>query len=48
MSSDRQKGKAEKFEGNNCKKVYDQHIETLMKKVNTYHKFMSELYLKVV
>ena len=51
MSSDSQKGKAEKFEGDNFKKVYDHHIETLTKlrkKVNTYHKVMSELYLRVV
>ena len=50
MSSDSQKSKAEKFEGDNFKKVYDWHIETLTKlkkKVNTYHKFMSALYLKV-
>ncbi|KAF8803276.1 hypothetical protein BYT27DRAFT_7110256, partial [Phlegmacium glaucopus] len=50
-SSNSQKGKAEKFEGDNFKKVYDRHIETLMKlkkKVNTYHKFMSELYSKVI
>jgi hypothetical protein len=26
MSSDSQKGEAEKFEGDNFKKVYDQHI----------------------
>ena len=46
-----QKGKAEKFEGDNFKKVYDHHIETLTKlkeKANAYHKFMLELYLKVV
>jgi len=50
MSSNSQKAKAEKFEGDNFKKVYDQHMETLMKlkkKINTYHKFMAELYLKV-
>ena len=51
MSADSQKAKAEKFEGDNFKKVYDQHVETLTKlkkKVNTYHKFMSELYSKVM
>ena len=51
MSSDSQKGKAEKFEGDNFKKVYNHHMETLMKlkkKVNTYHKFMSEFYSKVM
>lgn len=50
-SSDSQKGKAEKFEGDNFKKVYDRHLETLTKlkkKANTYHKFMLELYLKVM
>jgi hypothetical protein len=50
MSADSQKARAEKFEGDNFKKVYDRHIETLTKlkrKVNAYHKFMSELYLKV-
>ena len=51
MSSDSQKAKAKKFEGDNFKKVYDQHIETLnklKKKINTYHKFMVELYSKVM
>ncbi|KAF8815657.1 hypothetical protein BYT27DRAFT_7079530, partial [Phlegmacium glaucopus] len=51
MSSDSQKAKAEKFKGNNFKRVYDRHMETLMKlkkKINTYHKFMAELYLKVI
>ena len=50
MSSNSQKAKAKKFEGDNFKKVYDQHLETLMKlkkKINTYHKFMVELYSKV-
>ena len=50
-SSNSQKGKAEKFKGDNFKRVYDHHIETLMKlkkKTNTYHKFMLELYSKVV
>jgi hypothetical protein len=50
MSADSQKAKGEKFEGDNFKKVYDRHIETLTKlkkKVNTYHKIMSELYSKV-
>jgi hypothetical protein len=50
MTSDSQKVKAEKFEGDNFKKVYSWHVETLMKlkkKVNSYHKFMSELYSKV-
>jgi len=50
-SSDNQKDKAEKFEGDNFKNAYDWHIETLMKlkkKVNAYHKFMLELYSKVV
>ena len=50
MSADSQKAKAKKFEGDNFKKVYDWHVETLMKlknKVNAYHKFMSELYSKV-
>ena len=51
MSSESQKAKTEKFEGDNFKKVYDRHIETLTKlkkKVNTYHKFMLALYLKVM
>ena len=50
-SSNSQKGKAEKFEGDNFKKVYDRHLETLTKlkkKANAYHKFMSELYSKVM
>jgi len=47
---DSQKAKAEKFEGEIFKKVYDRHIDTLTKlkkKVNAYHKFMLELYSKV-
>ena len=43
--------RAEKFEGNNFKKVYDRHVETLTKlkmKVNAYHQVMSSLYSKVV
>ena len=52
MSSDSSKAaKAEKFEGDNFKKVYDQHVETLLKlknKVNTYHQIMSTLYSKIV
>ena len=43
--------RAEKFKGNNFKKVYDQHVETLTKlkmKVNMYHQVMSSLYSKVV
>ena len=51
MSADSQKAKAEKFEGENFKKVYNRHIETLTKlkkKVNAYHKFMLELYSKVM
>ena len=50
MSSESQKAKAEKFEGDNFKKVYNRHLETLTKlkrKINTYHKFMAELYAKV-
>ena len=50
MSTDSQKTKAERFEGDNFKKVYDRHVETLTKlknKANAYHKFMSELYSKV-
>ena len=45
-----QKGKGEKFEGDNFKKVYDRHMETLgllKKKINTYHQVMSTLYSKV-
>ena len=41
--------RAEKFEGDNFKKVYDQHVETLTKlkmKVNAYHQVMSSLYQK--
>ena len=52
MSSDGSKAaKAEKFEGDNFKKVYDRHVETLSKlksKVNTYHQIMSTLYSKIV
>ena len=52
MSSDGSKAaKAENFEGNNFKKVYDRHVETLSKlksKVNTYHWIMSTLYSKIV
>lgn len=52
MSSDSSKAaKAEKFEGDNFKKVYDRHVETLLKlknKVNTYHHIMSTLYSKIV
>ncbi|KIM47377.1 hypothetical protein M413DRAFT_22059 [Hebeloma cylindrosporum] len=43
--------KSEKFEGDNFKKVYDRHVETLSKlkkKVNTYHHVMSTLYSKAV
>ena len=47
MSTDSQKTKAERFKGDNFKKVYNQHIETLKKKANAYHKFISELYSKV-
>ena len=50
MSSESQKAKVEKFEGDNFKKVYNRHLETLTKlkkKINTYHKFMAELYSKV-
>jgi hypothetical protein len=52
MSSDSSKAaRAEKFEGDNFKKVYDRHVETLSKlkmKVNAYHQVMSSLYSKVV
>jgi hypothetical protein len=52
MSSDSSKVvRAEKFEGDNFKKVYDWHAETLSKlkkKVNTYHQLMSTLYSKVM
>ncbi|EDR06121.1 uncharacterized protein LACBIDRAFT_329281 [Laccaria bicolor S238N-H82] len=50
MSADSQKAKAKKFEGDNFKKVFNRHIDNLTKlkkKVNTYHKIMSELYAKV-
>ena len=43
--------RAEKFEGNNFKKVYNWHVKTLTKlkmKVNAYHQVMSSLYSKVV
>ena len=42
--------KGDKFEGENFKRVYDRHVETLTmlkEKVNTYHHIMSRLYLKV-
>lgn len=45
-----QKSKGEKFEGDNFKKVYDRHMDTLVslkKKINTYHQVMSTLYSKV-
>jgi hypothetical protein len=52
MSLDSSKAvRAEKFEGDNFKKVYDRHVETLSKlktKVNAYHQVMSSLYSKVV
>ena len=52
MSLDSSKAaKAEKFKGNNFKKVYDQHVKTLSKlknKVNTYHQVMPTLYSKIV
>ncbi|KDR72040.1 hypothetical protein GALMADRAFT_74336, partial [Galerina marginata CBS 339.88] len=44
------RAKAEKFEGDNFKKVYDRHVETLSglkKKVNAHHQVMSSLYSKV-
>lgn len=51
MSSDSSKAeKAEKFEGDNFKEVYDWHVKTLSKlknKVNTYHQVMSTLYSKI-
>jgi hypothetical protein len=49
-NSEGQKNKGEKFEGDNFKKVYDRHMETLgllKKKINTYHQVMSTLYSKV-
>lgn len=52
MSVDSSKAaKAEKFEGDNFKKVYDRHVETLSQlknKINTYHQVMSTLYSKIV
>ena len=52
MSSDSSKAaKAEKFKGDNFKKVYDRHVKTLSKlksKVNTYHWIMSTLYSRIV
>jgi len=52
MSADSSKAaRAEKFEGDNFKNVYDWHVETLSKlkkKVNAYHQVMSSLYSKVV
>ena len=51
MKSDGQKNKGEKFEGDNFKKVYERHIDTLnslKKKINTYHQVMSTLYSKVM
>jgi len=52
MSSDSSKvARAEKFEGDNFRKVYDRHVETLSKskmKVNAYHQVMSSLYSKVM
>ncbi|KAF8810447.1 hypothetical protein BYT27DRAFT_7221976 [Phlegmacium glaucopus] len=52
MSADSSKvARAEKFEGNNFKNVYDRHVKTLSKlkmKVNAYHHVMSSLYSKVV
>ena len=50
LNSEGQKGKGEKFEGDNFKKVYDRHMETLgllKKKINTYHQVTSTLYSKV-
>ena len=50
FSSDGQKNKGEKFEGDNFKKVFDRHMDTLgllKKKINTYHQVMSTLYSKV-
>lgn len=50
LNSEGQKGKGEKFEGDNFKKVYDRHMETLnlfKKKINAYHQVMSTLYSKV-
>ena len=51
MKSDGQKNKGEKFEGDNFKKVYERHIDTLSslkKKINTYHQVMLTLYSKVM
>lgn len=51
LNSEGQKSKGDKFEGDNFKKVYDRHMETLSllkKKINTYHQVMSTLYSKVV
>ena len=51
MKSDGQKNKSKKFEGDNFKKVYEWHIDTLSllkKKINTYHQVMSTLYSKVM
>jgi hypothetical protein len=49
-NSEGQKNKGENFEGDNFKKVYDRHVETLTllkNKINTYHQVMSTLYSKV-
>ena len=46
-----QKSRGDKFEGDNFKKVYDRHMDTLSvlkKKINTYHQVMSTLYTKVM
>ena len=50
FNSEGQKGKGEKFEGDQYKKIYDRHMETLgllKTKINTYHQVMSTLYSKV-
>ena len=52
MSTDSSKVvRAEKFKGDNFKKVYDQHVEMLSKlkmKVNAYYQVMSSLYSQVM
>jgi hypothetical protein len=52
MSADSSRAaRAEKFEGDNFKKVYDRHVKILTKlkmKVNAYHQVMSSLYSKVM
>ena len=51
LNSEGQKSRGDKFEGDNFKKVYERHMDTLSAlkmKINTYHRVMSTLYSKVV